>query len=126
MVDMFWSSNCGRIELEFKDSEQVFNMYHGGKSKETVKAELPYFKDQLAKYDRNTILSVLTEMFNNECQSEILNGAISKMHDESKEDLQIRILWIAAYDKHDEINMDELCEWQNDFLADRRREIDGE
>ena len=127
MVDMFWSSSCGRIELQFKDIEQVLSMAHSGDCKESVKAQIPYFLPQLQTLDRARILSVLSEMFFDECQNEIVvEGCTSNLDQLSDEDLHVKLLWIAAWDKHDEYNMDELCKWQNQFLAEREREKHGE
>lgn len=125
--DMFWSSSCGRIELQFKDTDQVFSMAHIGDCEESVKAELPYFQPQLAKLNRERILSVLSEMFFDECQNEIVvEGCTSNLEQLSDEELYVKLLWIAAGDKRDELNMDALCEWQNEFLAERDREINGD
>ncbi len=114
MVDMFWSSSCGKIELEFKDPEQVFNMSHSGDCGDSIRAELPYFLEALQKYEIELIAAVLAECSGDWHKDELLK--------ESTEDLYVKLLWIAAWDKHDEINMDELCEWQNNFLAEKRRE----
>lgn len=114
MVDMFWSSSCGRIELEFKDPEQVYTMFHSGDCEDSVKAEIPYFLPQLQKIDRSRIISVLNESSG--------DWSIGELLELTQDDLYTKLLWIAAGDKHDEINMDELCEWQNDFLAEKRRE----
>lgn len=118
MVDMFWSSSCGRIELQFKDIEQVLSMAHSGDCEESVKEQIPYFLPQLQKIERSRIISVL-----NECSGDWSIGELLKL---TQEDLYTKLLWIAAWDKHDEYNMDELCEWQNDFLAEREREKHGE
>lgn len=117
MIDLFWTSSCGRIELEFKDTEQVFNMSHSGECGPSIREELPYFLEKLQTYDKETIAKVLAECSGDWNVDELLNEPIN--------DLYVKLLWIAAWDKHDEIDMDELCEWQNDFLAEIRREESG-
>lgn len=114
MVDMFWSSSCGRIELEFKDHEQVFTMAHSGECGDDIRAVLPYFLEQLQKYQISLIAEVLSECSGDWTTVDLLL--------ETNTDLYVKLLWIASWDKRDEINMDELCEWQNDFLAEKRRE----
>lgn len=120
-IDMTWDSSCGRIALEFKDQEQVFNMYHHGDCEESVKNELPYFLPQLQNIDNEIIISVLKEIFADAEFSELYPNA-KQLNNADCEDLYLKLLWVAAGDLADRINMDELCNWQNEFLSDLARE----
>ncbi len=114
MEDQIWfTSSCGKIEFTFRDLEQVYSMHHSGDCEESVKAELPYFLETLQAIPRETIVSVLEETGGwNE----------SELAEQSSTDLYIKLLWIASGDVRDREEMEELCQWQNDFLAERRRE----
>lgn len=114
MPELIWNSSCGKIELEFKSIEQVYDMSHPGDCEESVKAEYQYFKEQLSKIELLTICNVLSEVFADDTAAELML--------ESTEDLHIKLLWIAACDLRDQENMEELCRWQNDFLAEKRRD----
>jgi len=114
MEDQVWyTSSCGKIEFTFRDLEQVYTMHHAGDCEESVTAELPYFLETLKAIPRETIESVLLETgaWNNE-----------ELAQESDNDLYVKLLWIASGDVHDREQMEELCQWQNDFLSERHRE----
>jgi len=111
MQDQIWyTSSCGKIEFTFKDLEQVYSMHHAGDCEESVKAELPYFLEKLQAIPRETIVSVLVETGGWDSE---------ELEDESDTDLYIKLLWIASGDVHDNAEMNDLCEWQNDFMSDR-------
>ena len=109
----WFTSSCGKIEIAFRDMEQVYRMYHPGDCEESVKSELPYFQASLNAIPRETIISVLSE-----------TGAwdSNELSQLSDSDLYVKLLWIASADVYDEAQMEELCQWQNDFLSERRRE----
>lgn len=89
---LWFISSTGIVEIEFRDVEQVNAMYHSGDCEDSVKEELPYFTEQLEKITEENKIAVLLETG---CWDE------NELSNLSTEDINIKLLWIAAGDIFD-------------------------
>ena len=92
MEDLIWSSSTGRIELQFRDSEQVHNMFHQGDCSDSVKEELAFFQAALDKLSRSDIVESLVET------GGWTDDELAPLPDH---ELHVKLLWIAAGDLYE-------------------------
>lgn len=88
---LWFTSSTGIVEIEFRDVDQVYAMYHSGDCEDSVKEELPYFTEQLEKITEENKIAVLLETGWDE----------DELSDLSTEDINIKLLWVAAGDLYD-------------------------
>jgi len=88
----WWSSSCGRIEFELKQST-VDAICHSGSNDDAVEHESneDYLKDIFAGIDRMILRGVIDEMFADITEIELND------HESNLE----RMLWIASWDIFD-------------------------
>lgn len=98
--NVYWSSSCGRLNLIFRDREQVEEIAHSGDCEPSTRAALPYFRDgqQFDAYSDEMIRNYLAEVG---IEREGVDGSDNM----NRDTLEMYLLWIAAGDMLDVFNM---------------------
>jgi|AGFT01.1.fsa_nt_gi hypothetical protein len=106
--DLEWQSDCNKLVLVFPSYDMVYELATTREKAEASSKALCQLLGQVGSYQ-------LDDM------REVLKGYDVNTDDLTINDMIKLIILQAASDLHDKENMEELCEWQNDFLAESRR-----
>ena len=94
---IWWSESLARIELQFKDRDQVESIYHQGDCEDSTRSEMDHFVPQLERHPTDLVIEILQDA----------GFDLSEIEQDSRDDNLMRLVWMAAGDLYDVIQMAE-------------------